>query len=524
MTKIIPKETINEIIILYNDNNTIEEISKTLKISKSFISKTLKINNIKIKHTFDYSKNRFSQEKINEIINLYNEGNSIKRISENLSIEKTRIARLLKKNKIKIKDPVIYLKIFDLAEEQKILDLYSEENSISKISQMYNVSLLTISKIIAKNNITKRTSDFYNKKISKENEKEIIDLYEKDKLNLEEISKLIEVSPVVISKMLKSNNIKVLQSKDKRKLSLEDELEIINLYWKGYTTYQLAEKYNISRTSVRRIFIRNNVETGYPKMGKDKIKRKIYEDEYPKIIMLYNQGLTQEKIGNMYNVAEETIRKILHKNNVKTRTNTITKFNSEEIKKILELAEKNISSRKIAKIFNVDKGCILRVLNKNKVEKKAIGFFNRKLTEIDKNEIIKLYQEGLSLNKISKIKELTSLTIKRVLVKNNIKIKEGKDFNKKVTPELEVEIINSYKNNNLLKDVAKQFHLSNQTIHFVLKKNNINVKYDFRHIKKITDKDIENMKELYNKGININQIAKKLKFSFATVKKKLGLK
>lgn len=54
-----------------------------------------------------------------------------------------------------------------------------------------------------------------------------------------------------------------------KKFSKEKELEIINLYKRGYTQKEIAEKYNTFNTSIRRVLLRNNV---YLK-GNDKQQR-----------------------------------------------------------------------------------------------------------------------------------------------------------------------------------------------------------------------------------------------------------
>lgn len=44
-----------------------------------------------------------------------------------------------------------------------------------------------------------------------------------------------------------------------KKFSKEKELEIINLYKRGFTQKEIADKYGTFNTSIRRVLLRNNV-------------------------------------------------------------------------------------------------------------------------------------------------------------------------------------------------------------------------------------------------------------------------
>ena len=51
-------------------------------------------------------------------------------------------------------------------------------------------------------------------------------------------------------------------------------------------------------------------------------KAVIPSEEYKNIVRLYNSGLSQQKIGEMYNTSHTVIRKVLMKNNVIMRDNS----------------------------------------------------------------------------------------------------------------------------------------------------------------------------------------------------------
>ena len=84
---------------------------------------------------------------------------------------------------------------------------------------------------------------------------------------------------------------------------------------------------------------------------------KIKENQYNKIIELYNSNKTLKEIGNIYFVDKATILNILKLNNVKIRKYT-TNYDLELIKKLL--IEK-IPYRKIEKDYGISRGYLSKI-------------------------------------------------------------------------------------------------------------------------------------------------------------------
>ena len=86
---------------------------------------------------------------------------------------------------------------------------------------------------------------------------------------------------------------------------LESEYgNIIDLYKQGYSQYELANKYNVSRDTIKEIFKKCNVSR------KDKPCR-FSSEEIEKIKQLYNDGMTSYELGDMYNMSDESMRRWL---------------------------------------------------------------------------------------------------------------------------------------------------------------------------------------------------------------------
>jgi transposase len=513
------------VIKLYNKGLTIDKVAEIFNISDSAIGYALKKNNIEIRNNSSYGHwELLSPEQEKEIIKQYQENIPSTKIAENFGINKGRVIRILRRENIEIKSPGSYFKLLNEAQEKQILKLYSKGLSISEIGRRYEVDQGVINKILVNHNIEKRDPGIYHRKFTKAQEQEIIDLYINKKLSVNKIAGKFKVEFRTISKIMKDNNIKVLTSKDMKKLTPEQEQEMINLYWRsGYSTHQLAEKYNISRTSVKRIFVRNDVQiTDIRQTKASSIKRKINESQYPKIISLYKGGLTQAEVSKLYDVGEETIRKILRKNNVAARKNYSQKITPKQAKEIVKLYKQDISTIKLAKQFNVDKSTIQRVLEKNKIEVKGPGYFNKKLTAAQEKEILGLYREGLSISKVSQRTNIDNSTIKLVLKRNDIEVRPGSGYQVKVNEEVEQKIIELFRQGNTVKKIAETLALSPQTVSITLKRNNIEITLTYQHLRKVTEETEKEIARLYREGLNMKEIAVIVRLDPRTVSKVLN--
>lgn len=101
------------------------------------------------------------------------------------------------------------------------------------------------------------------KRITKEQEKEIIDLYQSGKTS-KEVSSITGVGSTSVLRVLQRNNISARSKSDHKvpnKFSEEKENEIIRLYIEeNRNTNEIAKLFNTYNTSIRRILKRHNVE------------------------------------------------------------------------------------------------------------------------------------------------------------------------------------------------------------------------------------------------------------------------
>lgn len=139
---------VDNIIKLYQNGKSPNEISKIVNRSRGFIRRLLMKNGIQLR------ENGFLQNsKKEEIINLYNNGHNISEIAKRLSCSRTFIANILKTNNILIsKQPARY------TSEQKsnIIKLYQENKTMTEISKIIGCSDVTVGAILRKNSVSIR--------------------------------------------------------------------------------------------------------------------------------------------------------------------------------------------------------------------------------------------------------------------------------------------------------------------------------------------------------------------------------
>lgn len=150
-----------------------------------------------------------------------------------------------------------------------------------------------------KNKMSKTT------KIDRLNHQEIITKFI-DIKNLKKVAKEFNISPTLVRKILLINNIQLDFIKT-TKFDLIDHDEVIKLHRKECDLNKVAKELNISSTLVRKILLKNNINTS----RQNKILSKF--DDIKKI---YEDKKSIDKVGKELNVSSYLVSNILKINNI----------------------------------------------------------------------------------------------------------------------------------------------------------------------------------------------------------------
>lgn len=118
-----------------------------------------------------------------------------------------------------------------------------------------------------------------------------------------------------------------------KRITKEQEQEIINLYLSGKTSKEVSEIINVGSTSVLRVLQRNNIPTR--SKSEHKTPNKFSEDKEQEIIRLYTEeNKNTNEIAKLYNTYNTSIRRVLERNNILIRSYGVAqrKVNLEDIK------------------------------------------------------------------------------------------------------------------------------------------------------------------------------------------------
>ena len=184
--------------------------------------------------------------------------------------------------------------------------------------------------------------------------------------------------------------------------------------------------------------------------------------------------------------------------------------NENDMKNIIDLyINKQYSIYKIAKLYKVDKTTINKFLLCCNIPIRSPFRFTPNNEE--KLDIINSYKAGESLKSLGKRYDTEGSTIKRFLVNNNIEI--GNKSTVLLNENLCKEIAKDYASHNVSISYTKsKYHICFSTLKKILKDNNIPIRHLSGHIS-LTEKDVPNIKKLYEEGISIYRIATKYKVS-----------
>lgn len=194
----------------------------------------------------------------------------------------------------------------------------------------------------------------FNKKYIAINNEEVINDYIKNKLNIKQIAKKFNVSEFKISKILKNNDIKIV-NRFKRSYDL-DFLLIYKEYLNDKSLKYLSKKYKVDVNTIKNYFKIFNL----PLKKRGLTKKETY--------IIYNRYLKGENIYNIckeYNVDNTTVYNNFKIYKLDNKYNIV----SNNIKLIYNQYKKGISVRELAQQYNVERCCIYRNFKKYNLEK-----------------------------------------------------------------------------------------------------------------------------------------------------------
>ncbi len=144
-------------------------------------------------------------------------------------------------------------------------------------------------------------------------------------------------------------------------------------------------------------------------------------------VQMYEHGKTIDDIAKQYQKSSSTIYTWLKKRNVKMRHTKKVDGTWKEVpvKEAIQLYEAGMPIAKVAEKVGFDEGLVRYAIKKNGVKTK------RRNNPFTDNEVIELYKDGFSMEKIASMFNVSRTRIKTVLNLHGIDIRQRKPFNLK---------------------------------------------------------------------------------------------
>jgi hypothetical protein len=197
-------ENIKIIINDYNKLKSIKKVSLIHNISYEKIRKLLKINNVEM-----IFKNTKNLKKLNSALTDYKNGNSINQIYIKYGFSNNFFKKLLKQNELtyvnKAKFPNNTESSIIREKIKEIHDFYIKHKNLRKTANFFNIKECNLRSFFTKNNLLQKKHTSFCKKTQLEYKDIIHDLYIIEKMNIQDISKKIKITPYNIKKILIDN-------------------------------------------------------------------------------------------------------------------------------------------------------------------------------------------------------------------------------------------------------------------------------------------------------------------------------
>lgn len=387
--------------ILDNCNKmTIKEICVKLNLNDKQVRTFIEKNNLKFKRqTIEYG---FYQENHNKIVEYFNNGKSIKEISEILNCNYDGLRNYMNKNNIRI-PRVNNEKEFSKEEQEFILNNF-RFTSYKTIAEQLGTSKQTVQKFIKKSGLLKL------ERIPESKVKFILDNYKS--MNTSELALSVELSRKSVTEILSRNNltyeirknyVKKETYRSPQRFLTTNEIEYIKENMGKIPLKQIADSINTSVELIKRELKKHKIE-----LKKAKRSDSITEKEEEFILNNYNKMTTTE-IGKFLNRDRHFVADFLRKNNLNSRMKGCkTTFTDEQIRFLKENIGKISASNICKSMGNISVGSLKSICERYNIEYKTYKRCSFKRNEVyeiinnNLNKILSLINNGESANKISK--------------------------------------------------------------------------------------------------------------------------
>lgn len=427
----------------------------------------------------------------------YKKGKSVYRIGKELNVpESTLKAWLVREGVYKPFERAGRVTDETVAERNKaIVEEIKTGVSASVLAEKYNLSLQSIYNIINKKGLelggkTRLYTD--------EQKQRALEEYLSGKYTAKQVSKRTGVGIDTVYAM-KCRSLKVIPERPKRESKIPLD-EVVKLYKEGVGTRVLSNLFDVNEGTVKYYLKKLGVYE-----GKRDIPRK--NPKKDKVIILVEQGLSVKEICSQLDVSQSFVSRTLQEKGV-----TVQKFSQKllddwqkKTESVTSAAQYSAILEQLADEHGVCKRTVISRL-------KSFGVTIPRITvQEKKDQIVKLFKEGVTPIEIGSRLDCSKTYVYQVLEENGIERKVHRQEGV-ISSEDELEIADLYKDGKNATQIAVKYKTNSDHIYEILKRQGVEIRTRSSMSQEVLDNIISLTGQMMPK-----EIAEKLGISLTTV-------
>ena len=459
------------------------EIAREIGLNTDIVQRTFKRLNIKSQKQERIEHNN-SSENIAKILQLREEGKTLREIAKLVGTSRTSVHEILSRNGEQNRNAQINSKIFI----KKVKELYEKGYNLTQISEELGCSDDHVSKILKKEGML--TPRQLKRKAFAEKRPLVINMYLTETKGLNKIAEKYELTWKQIYQILDKAN--VLEKKYPKQN--EDDQKVLDLFAQNLQINDIAERLGKSVSYVYKVLERHGKKTDTA-IRKEQMAQESFKQN---IIEHFKDGYSVSEISQLTNCAAKTVRNILNENGYKTDEQVHLEYiHSKELREeIVEQFNANIPIYIIAKNTNTNHVFITKVLrNINLLNKNQESRRLMKSKEIE-NKLKMLYAKGYTIKQCAEICGVSINSIERKLKEMGL-LSKRQQYTERLNKTLAPVINERLKANQCYEDIANELGISLFRLYLIIR-TYTPVKLPDINYEEFTDKElIEKMNNLF---------------------------
>jgi hypothetical protein len=197
----------------------------------------------------------------------------------------------------------------------------------------------------------------------------------------------------------------------------------------------------------------------------------------------------------------------------------IMKYTNEQIKQVCDLYISGQTGKQISQSTSIPLATVYFLMAQNGLTRRPPSDSKQKA---NLEELKTLYAQGMSTKQIAKQLGIRSSSVYQRMVRNSIPLRTKSEAANRIIPiEDEPKLVQDYLNNALIRDLAKKWGASKDTIFAILRKHNVKIRMDKAgriEGSSVYDDDQHGLAvEMYNDGLSPKSIGEKLNIPESSV-------